>query len=87
MDIGHFFLAIDPRSFRADGQFENDMDSLIDDLHATAPVDISRPVLVAGEREDAIRKERAMTGVPVPPGLREKIREIASRAGAAFLLD
>lgn len=25
--------------------------------------------------------------VPVPPGLREKIRDIASRAGAAFLLD
>jgi LDH2 family malate/lactate/ureidoglycolate dehydrogenase len=87
MDIGHFFLAIDPRSFRTAGEFEDDMDSLIDDLHATAPVDPGRPVLVAGEREDAIRRERAVTGVPVPPGLREKIREIASRAGATFLLD
>jgi LDH2 family malate/lactate/ureidoglycolate dehydrogenase len=87
MDIGHFFLAINPRAFREEGAFEEATDALIDDLHATAPVDPDLPVLVAGEREEAFRRERTETGIPVPPGLRDKVRDIAARAGAEYLLD
>ncbi len=32
-NIGHFFLAIDPRAFREDGLFEDDLDQVIDVLH------------------------------------------------------
>lgn len=87
MNLGHFFLAIDPTLFRAPGEFEDTVDELIDDLHATAPVDPSQPVMVAGEPESTIRAERRLTGIPVPPGLRAKIREIASRWQTTFLLD
>jgi len=34
-NIGHFFLAIDPRAFRPAGEFEHDLDQVIDVLHHT----------------------------------------------------
>ena len=48
---------------------------------------IPQRVMVAGEPEDQIEAEREKTGIPVPPGLRDRIREVAEEAGAAFLLD
>lgn len=87
MDLGHFFLAIDPKAFREPGSFEAVTDDLIDDLHATSPVDPELAVLVAGEREDAVRPVRSRDGVPVPPGLRNKLKEICARNGAEYLLD
>ena len=87
MDIGHFFLAIDPTAFRPAGDFEDTVDELIDALHATKPVDPNQPVLVAGEPENMIRAEREKTGIPVPPGLRGKIRDIAKNSNAEFFLD
>ena len=55
-NVGHFFLALDPRAFRADGEFEQDVEAMIDALHTAKPVDKSRPVLVpaaAGHRPSA----------------------------------
>src|SRR6266540_5845225 len=46
-NIGHFFLAIDPRAFRPDGKFEEDLDQVIDVLHATRPADPRQRVMVA----------------------------------------
>jgi LDH2 family malate/lactate/ureidoglycolate dehydrogenase len=87
MNLGHFFLAIDPDAFREPGAFEAVTDDLIDHLHATRPADPSRPVLVAGEPQDNERRARAVQGVPVPPGLRAKLQEICARNGAEYLLD
>ncbi|MDH3702181.1 MAG: Ldh family oxidoreductase [Alphaproteobacteria bacterium] len=87
MEIGHFFLAIDPTAFRQAGAFEDTVDELIDHLHATRPVDPSQPVLVAGEPENIIRAERETTGIPVPPGLRGKIQDIAKNCNAQFFFD
>lgn len=87
MDIGHFFLAIDPTAFRPEGAFEETVDELIDALHATTPVDPDQPVMVAGEPENIIRATREETGIPVPPGLRGKIRDIAKNSNAEFFLD
>lgn len=87
MNLGHFFLAIDPTVFRAPGEFEDTVDDLIDHLHATEPVDPAQPVMVAGEPENKIRAEREQTGIPIPPGLRGRIQQVAEDAGAEFLLD
>jgi len=43
--------------------------------------------LVAGEPEDMIEEERAKTGLPLPPGLREKLQKLAADCGAEFYLD
>ena len=42
--LGHFFLAIDPKAFRPQGAFEDDLDAVIDVMHATPPLDPAQPV-------------------------------------------
>ncbi len=85
-NIGHFFLALDPKAFRDPGLFEADLDDVIDELHATPPADPDLPVLVAGEPEDQMRAHRLATGVPVPDSLDKLIRAICERSGAPYLL-
>jgi LDH2 family malate/lactate/ureidoglycolate dehydrogenase len=85
-NIGHFFLALDPKAFREPGEFESDLDDAIDVLHATPPADPAEPVLVAGEPEDAMRERRLREGVPVPDSLDALIRGICERCGAPYLL-
>ncbi len=83
---GHFFLAIDPSHFRDDAAFEEDLDRMIDMLHATPPVDPAEPVMVAGDPEWATFAERSRDGVPLPETLIDKLRDVVSRCNAPWLL-
>src|SRR5712664_2066580 len=85
-NIGHFFLAIDPRAFRAEGEFERDLDQVIDVLHQARRADPAQPVLVAGDPEMATRAERLSEGVPIPDDLMEQLRTVAKSAGVPFVL-
>lgn len=86
-DIGHFFLALSPSAFREPGGFEGDMDTLIDVLRATPPVDPAFPVLVPGDPEALSREQRQRDGVPVPEALHAQLRGVCRRVGVPFLLD
>ena len=86
-NLGHFFLALDPEAFRDDGGFGDDLDDAIDVLHATPPADPAKPVLVAGEPEQATREVRRRDGVPLPETLLAKLRGVCESCGAAFLLE
>jgi LDH2 family malate/lactate/ureidoglycolate dehydrogenase len=85
-DIGHFFLALDPRAFRGAGEFEEDLDQVIEVLHGARRADAAQPVLVAGDPELLTRQQRLATGVPVPDDLMVQLREVAERAKVSFLL-
>jgi LDH2 family malate/lactate/ureidoglycolate dehydrogenase len=85
-NIGHFFLAIDPKAFRPDGGFETDLSAVVDLLHDTKPADPAQPVLIAGDPERAMRAERLKTGIPIPAKLHEMLRAVAAESGAQFLL-
>jgi LDH2 family malate/lactate/ureidoglycolate dehydrogenase len=86
-NVGHFFLAIDPRSFRGEGEFEMELDDMIDALHACRRADPDQPVQVAGDPEMIAMTEREKLGVPVPDALLAQLRSISSECGAAWLLD
>jgi LDH2 family malate/lactate/ureidoglycolate dehydrogenase len=86
-NIGHFFLAIDPRAFRAGGEFEDDLDQVIDVLHGARRADPAQPVLVAGDPEMATRSERLQDGVPIPDDLMDQLRAVAKSAGVPFVLE
>jgi LDH2 family malate/lactate/ureidoglycolate dehydrogenase len=85
-NIGHFFMAIDPRAFRADGEFEDDLDQVIDVLHGARRADPAQPVLVAGDPETATRAERLQHGVPIPDDLMDQLRAVVKSAGVPFVL-
>jgi LDH2 family malate/lactate/ureidoglycolate dehydrogenase len=85
-NIGHFFMAIDPKAFRDDGAFEEDLDQVIDILHGARRADPKQPVLVAGDPERANKKERLEQGVPIPDDLMDQLRVVAKNAGVAFIL-
>jgi len=85
-NLGHFFMAIDPKAFRPEGAFEDDLDAAIDVLHATPPADPALPVLVAGDPERMTREKRLKEGIPIPAKLAEGIRGVCERAGVKFIL-
>jgi LDH2 family malate/lactate/ureidoglycolate dehydrogenase len=84
--IGHFFLAVDPRRFRGEGEFEADVDLFVDSLRASAPVDPSRPVLVPGDPEREAAESRR-SGIPLTRSVVEDIRAVAFASGVPFILD
>jgi LDH2 family malate/lactate/ureidoglycolate dehydrogenase len=85
-NVGHFFLAIDPKAFRGEGEFEDDLDDMLDALRASAPLDPAQPVLVHGDPELAAIAERGKHGIPLPEELARQIRAIAKGCGAEVLL-
>ena len=86
-NIGHFFLAISPDLVREEGEFQDDMDRLIDMLRATVPADPAQPVLVAGDPEYAAYAERSKSGIPMTDTLFQEVREVARASNAPFLLE
>jgi LDH2 family malate/lactate/ureidoglycolate dehydrogenase len=84
--LGHFFMAIDPKAFRPEGAFEDDLDAVIDVLHATPPIDPAKPVLVPGDPERRAREKRLREGIPMPDSLLKKIRDICERSHVGFIL-
>ncbi|MCC7272630.1 MAG: Ldh family oxidoreductase [Alphaproteobacteria bacterium] len=86
-NIGHFFFAIDPTAFRDPGDFEADVDDMIDALRAAEPADPALPVLVHGDPERANHVERSRNGIPMPRALLDEIRDVARMNNVAFVLD
>ncbi len=86
MDVGHFFLALNPALFREDGAFEADVATLCDALRATRPVDPLQPVMVAGDPERRNAARRMQEGIPVGRNLLAKIEQIAAESNVPWLL-
>jgi LDH2 family malate/lactate/ureidoglycolate dehydrogenase len=87
IDIGHFFLVLDPSLFRDPAEFRADVRDFCDSLRATRPVDAALPVQVAGDPERTTAARRGREGIPVGAGLRARINAIADACGAPWLLD
>lgn len=83
-DVGHLFLALDPGLFRERGEFESDVDALVDALRASPAADAAQPVLVAGDPEYAAQAERRDQGIPLSGELRAKLEAMFGRAGLAL---
>lgn len=84
--VGHFFLALDPRQFRGEGEFEADLDAMMDSLRNCRPIDSKQPVLVAGDPEYAAYAERSRSGIPISRSVIEDIRTVCEALGVPFIL-
>ncbi|MDH2329018.1 Ldh family oxidoreductase [Cereibacter sp. SYSU M97828] len=85
LDVGHFFMALDPGLFRDTEDFRNDVARFCDDLRATPAVVPDRPVMVAGDPERKVAAQRR-SGIPIGPGLHKRLHAIAADSGAEWLL-
>jgi LDH2 family malate/lactate/ureidoglycolate dehydrogenase len=83
---GHFFLTLDPRRFRDEGEFEADLDTMLDSLRASRPVSSSQAVLVAGDPEYAAHTRRLHSGIPLARSVMEDIRAVCRDANVPFIL-
>jgi LDH2 family malate/lactate/ureidoglycolate dehydrogenase len=86
LNIGHFCLAINPKAFREEGEFEMHMDALMDWMRETPPLDPAQPVLVPGDPEHEARKIRMEEGIPMTDTLVKEVRQVAEEAGVPFIL-
>jgi LDH2 family malate/lactate/ureidoglycolate dehydrogenase len=86
-NIGHFFLAIDPKAFLDEGVFEQELDLALGVLRGTPAAEVGKPVLIPGDPERIARAERLRRGIPIPPALDRHIRDICGRCGAPYLLE
>ena len=86
LDVGHFFMAIDPNAFRPEGGFETDVAGMMQVLRETRPAREGEPVLSPGDPEARAFADRSINGIPLPESLVRQVREIAVAAKAAWLL-
>jgi LDH2 family malate/lactate/ureidoglycolate dehydrogenase len=87
LDVGHFFLAINPAAFRPEGGFETDVAAMMSVLRETRPAQSGRPVIAPGDPEARAFADRSVNGIPLPEALIKQVREIAAAAEAAWMLD
>jgi LDH2 family malate/lactate/ureidoglycolate dehydrogenase len=87
MDVGHFFMAIDPTFFREPNEFEDDMDAFMDALRLTPAIDPGQPVQVAGDPEHRELKKRLAAGIPVASDLVDTLQTLARASAADYFLE
>src|SRR5213080_3259777 len=80
-DTGHCFFAIDPARFRPLADFKRDMDDFFDSLKSTPPAEGQTRVYVAGEPEAESEARRRREGIPLSPGLIERVGVLARMLG------
>lgn len=85
-NVGHFFLALDPKAFTEEGEFEAGLDDMMGALRATRRADESQPVLVAGDPEREQLAARTRDGIPLSDELCKTLRGLGESVGAPWLL-
>ena len=85
-NVGHFFLALDPKAFTEEGEFESGLDTMLAALRGTRRADESQAVLVAGDPEQEQLTARQREGIPLSEELLATLRRLADETGAEWQL-
>lgn len=79
--IGHFFGAMRIDAFRPAADFRRHMDQWIRRFSTAATVEGVAKVIIPGEPERAMEKERMTQGIPLVPAVVEDLRQLGARLG------
>ncbi len=82
--IGHFFGAMRIDAFRPAADFKRDMDQWIQAFKHATPIDKNEKVIIPGEPEIAIEKDRRKNGIPLEDSVVKDLNELAQKFGIAF---
>ncbi len=78
-----FTIAIDPRSFAGDAFFGADLSRIENWICASPPLDPSQPVVLPGEIENHILRQREAGGIPFDNTTWTEFADVADSLGVA----
>jgi LDH2 family malate/lactate/ureidoglycolate dehydrogenase len=84
-NTGQMVVAVSIKAFMDVDLFKRNVDAVIHSMHASPTLPGVDAVRVPGERSHAIRLEREQNGIPIHPGLAEKLDELARELDAEGL--
>lgn len=76
--LGHFFVLIDPARLIGAEKYMAAMAEFSDIVHTTPPADRDSPVILPGEREQALVSKALQDGVPVKDAVLAQVRALAA---------
>ncbi|MBY0496662.1 MAG: Ldh family oxidoreductase [Cyanobacteria bacterium] len=76
--VGHFMMVIDPVRFMPWECFAARMKELRASMRAAPPLDPQRPIMIPGEPEARLEKQRRIEGIPMPEEVLELLKGLAS---------
>ena len=82
--LGHFFGAMRVDAFRPAEDFKNHMDNWIRRFRNSTPVNPDQPVVIPGDPERAMEKERMENGIPLLPPVVEDLQALGDRFGVSL---
>lgn len=82
--IGHFFGAMRIDAFRSGEEFKDHMDNWIKTFKNSARVNEEQEVIIPGEPELAIHKERTENGIPLLNKVIEDLKDVSLKSGVEF---
>lgn len=85
--IGHFFGAMRIDAFREAAEFKLHMDKWIQRFRSAKTVPGEARVIIPGEPERALEKERSANGIPLMPSVVDDLRLLADKYRIASALD
>lgn len=83
-NVGHFFMALDPKAFRPLSEFKRDMDRLLRSVKDSPKAGGQDRIYVAGEKSAARVKENRNAGIPLDAKVIESLRRIGEEVGVAW---
>ncbi len=82
--IGHFFGAMRIDAFRPAAEFKKNMDQWLTRFRNAKPMDESQPVLVPGDPEREMEKQRLQYGIPLHPDVVRELTALSKKLDVPF---
>lgn len=82
--IGHFLGAMRVDAFRPKEEFKSHMDNWINTFKNATPIDPEQPVLVPGDPERALTKERSENGIELQSQVEDDLKSLAEKFNLKF---
>ncbi|MBW1750091.1 MAG: Ldh family oxidoreductase, partial [Deltaproteobacteria bacterium] len=76
--VGHFFITIDPVRFMSMKEFDERITDLFNLMRSARLIDSEKPIIIPGEPDTALEKERKAHGVPINTGKLNKLKNLAA---------
>lgn len=84
--VGHFFGAISVEAFRPLGEFQDQMDDMVQRIGKVPPAEGFKRVYTSGEIEHGVEAGRKQNGIPLLPDVIQEMKDLATDLGVEYNL-